>query len=104
MAPDSKPPVDKRGFGEVNRRAIRLGSEVGFSTLFLILGAVFGGLWLDGLLGTRPLLTLILVLGTVPVSLYFTFRMARKAVKDFEASHKTANRPQNYQEGEETGE
>lgn len=104
MAPGGKPPEDPRVPAEVSRRAIRLGSEVGFSTLFLILGAVFGGLWLDGLLGTRPLLTLILVLGTVPVSLYLTYRMARKAVKDFEASRKTANQRQINHEGDETGE
>jgi F0F1-type ATP synthase assembly protein I len=92
MAPDGNPP-DKNPFPpEVGKRAARLGAEVGFSTLFIILGAVFGGLWLDNFLGTRPIIMLILVLGTVPVSLIFTYRMARKAVKDFEESHKSAAR------------
>ncbi len=90
MAPDGKQPDNNRFPPEVGKRAARLGAEVGFSTLFIILGAVFGGLWLDNYLGTRPIIMLILVLGTVPVSLVITYRMARKAVKDFEESHKTA--------------
>jgi hypothetical protein len=104
MAPEGNLP-DKNGFPkEVGKRAASLGAGVGFSTLFIILVALFGGLWLDNYLGTKPLITLTLVLGTIPISLFLTYRMARKAVKDFEESRKPAKRSNQSDQGDETGE
>lgn len=107
--PDRSP--DKPGIpASVGKRAAALGGQIGFTTLFIILGALFGGLWLDNQFGTKPLITLLIVLGTVPVSLFLTYRMARQAVKDYEASHKkpgtaqTASRINQSKEGDETGE
>jgi hypothetical protein len=103
--PDKREPgSDKPGIpSAVGKRAAALGGQIGFMTLFIILAAVFGGLWLDNLLGTKPLLTLTIVLGTVPVSLYLTYRMARRAVKDYEAEHKPANINNQPKEGDDTG-
>ncbi len=89
---------------EVGKRAASLGMSVGFSTLFIIFLALAGGLWLDGILHTKPLITLTLVFGSVPVSLYFTYRMARKAVKDFEESRKSESKQNHYTEGDDKGE
>jgi F0F1-type ATP synthase assembly protein I len=46
----------------------------------VVLAAVIAGIWLDRVLNTRPLLTLLLVLGSVPVTLYMLFRIAMRAV------------------------
>lgn len=59
-----------------------VGGQVGCLTLFIVLTAVFGGLWLDQLLGTKPILTILLVLGSAPLSLFLTFWLAMRAVKD----------------------
>lgn len=49
--------------------------QIGCLTLILIAVALAGGLWLDTQFNTRPLFTIILILGTVPITLYLMVRM-----------------------------
>ena len=49
--------------------------QIGCITLVLIAVALAGGLWLDTQFNTRPLFTIILILGTVPITLYLMVRM-----------------------------
>lgn len=104
MNPSGNRPEKKGVPPEVGKRAASLGAEVGFSTLAIILGALFGGLWLDNYFDTRPLLTLALVLGTVPVALVITYMRARQAIRDYEESHKPVDRNSLLDEGDESGE
>jgi F0F1-type ATP synthase assembly protein I len=46
----------------------------------IVLGAVVGGIFLDRLLNTRPLFTLLLVLGSAPLTLFFLYRFARRTL------------------------
>lgn len=49
--------------------------QAGCVTL-LFIGAGLGlGLWLDGRFDTRPIFTLLFVLGSVPITMYLLFRM-----------------------------
>jgi len=50
-------------------RASGVGFSAGCLTVLVTLGALLLGLWLDGLLGTRPMLTLAFVLGSIPLGL-----------------------------------
>jgi hypothetical protein len=59
---------------------IALGGQIGCVTLVVVLVAAFGGIWLDRLLGTKPLLTILLVLGAAPLSLFITYLMAVRAI------------------------
>lgn len=59
-----------------------VGAQVGCLTLMIVLGAVFGGIWLDRVLGTKPVLTVLLVLGSAPFSLFLTFWIAMRSVRD----------------------
>ena len=59
---------------------IALGGQIGCVTLVVVLVGAFGGIWLDNLLGTKPLLTIIFVLGAAPLSLYLTYLMAVRAI------------------------
>ncbi|GEM_PF-4275803 len=52
-------------------RASGVGFSAGCLTVLLTLGALFLGLWLDGQLGTKPMLTLAFVLTSIPVGLIF---------------------------------
>lgn len=65
-----------------------MGGEIGCVTLVIVLAAVFGGLWLDRLLGTKPILTVIFVLGAGPLALVITYWLAMRAVKDSQEGEK----------------
>jgi len=46
-------------------------------TLFIIFAALFAGLWLDKILNSKPLFTIVLVLISIPVTLFLTVRIVR---------------------------
>jgi F0F1-type ATP synthase assembly protein I len=54
--------------------------QVGLLTLGVIVVALVGGLWLDRLLSTKPLFTVLLMLASFPVSFYVIYRIALNAV------------------------
>lgn len=54
-------------------------SQVGCVTVVVILGALVAGLALDNALDTQPIFTLLLVIGSIPVSLYLLVRIALSA-------------------------
>ena len=49
-------------------------------TLVIILGAVFLGLWLDNHFGTKPVITMISVIASIPISLIAMLLVVRAAV------------------------
>jgi F0F1-type ATP synthase assembly protein I len=67
--------------------------QVGCLTLIIVLGAVFGGLYLDQRFGSRPWFTLVLVIGSIPVSLAVMFFVSRAAIRKI----KTQSNPQEEQ-------
>ena len=54
-------------------------SQVGCVTVVVILGALVVGMALDSALDTQPVFTLLLVIGSIPVSLYLLVRIALSA-------------------------
>jgi len=56
--------------------AFKVIAQIGLLTLAIIVVAIFGGLWLDRVLSTKPLFTVLLILGSFPVSLYIIYRVA----------------------------
>ena len=67
-------------------RATAIGGEIGCLTLIIVLAAVFGGLWLDRLLGTKPVITFILVFASAPLALFLTFRIAMRSINSLNAN------------------
>jgi F0F1-type ATP synthase assembly protein I len=65
---------------------IKVGGQVAFITLFIVFLALFGGLALDRFLDTKPIFTIVLLVGSAPVALYLTFWIAMRAVKDMQSS------------------
>jgi len=53
--------------------------QVGCLTLLVIMVALFAGLWLDKAFQTKPLFTVILMIGSVPVTLFLMFRVVKAA-------------------------
>lgn len=60
--------------------------QVGCLTLVIIFLALFGGLWLDNALQTKPLFTLVFLIGSVPVTLILMFWVVRKTTAHIKPS------------------
>jgi len=54
---------------------------VGCLTMVIIVAALILGLWLDKNFDTKPLFTLILIIGSVPVTLVVMFMVVNSATK-----------------------
>ena len=48
-------------------------------TFVVIFAALFTGLWLDRLLNTRPILTIVLVIVSIPVTILLMLRLVKVA-------------------------
>ena len=81
-----------------NLAVYSVGGQIGCATLIIVLVAVFVGIGLDRLLGTKPVFTLILTLGSAPVSLYLTYRLAMRAVKSMNPKPPASAQPEPAQE------
>ena len=53
--------------------------QVGCFTPIILLGALFAGLWLDRQFETKPLFTILFIVGSAPVSIYVLYRIVRTA-------------------------
>ena len=60
--------------------AFKVIAQIGLLTLAVVAVAIFGGLWLDRVFDTRPVFTVILILGSFPISLYIIYRVALGAI------------------------
>ncbi len=67
----------------VNNLALySVGAQVGCVTLVIILVGLFAGIGIDKLFGTKAVFTLLFVLGSAPLSIYITYKLAIRAVKN----------------------
>ena len=64
----------------VNLAIAGIVGQVGCITLLVIVGALFGGLWLDSRFQTRPVLTIVLLIASIPVSLVIMFAIVRAGI------------------------
>ena len=60
---------------------IALGGQIGCLTLVIVLAAAFGGIWLDKVFDTKPIFTVVLIIGAAPLSLLVTYWMAMQAIR-----------------------
>jgi MFS-type transporter involved in bile tolerance (Atg22 family) len=70
--PDDKGKNHRKAF---NLTIIGIFGQVGFLTLFIIVVALLGGLWLDRTFDSKPLFTVILMIASVPVSLVLMYKI-----------------------------
>lgn len=64
-------------------------SQVGCVTVVIVIGALLLGLWVDSQFDTKPLFTIVFLLGSIPVSLYSLVRVALSTAAQFQAETKT---------------
>ncbi|HIE24424.1 MAG TPA: AtpZ/AtpI family protein [Anaerolineales bacterium] len=53
--------------------------QVGCLTPVIILAALFAGLWLDQQLETKPLFTILFIIGSAPVSIFILYKIVKSA-------------------------
>ena len=68
--------------------------QVGCLTPIILLGALFAGLWLDRQFDTKPLFTILFIVGSAPVSVFVLYRIVRMAT----AKLKTDDQDKNTEE------
>jgi hypothetical protein len=81
MTPSKKAPepADRNRY-VLNMSLAGVAGQVGCVTVLIVFGSLFAGIWLDRWLGTRPLLTVGLLLGSVPVTIFIMFWLVKSAV------------------------
>ncbi|GAP15274.1 putative F0F1-ATPase subunit [Longilinea arvoryzae] len=80
----------------INLTIAGLVGQVGCLTLVIILGAVFGGLWLDAHFNSKPAFTIGLLIVSIPVSVVVMLLVVRSAIS------KIKNIPTQTKKPEET--
>ncbi len=81
MSPENKSTEsDKnRAITAYNLTIAAVGGQVGCLTLLIIFVALVVGLWLDRVFDSKPMFTLLLMIGSVPVTLVAMFWVVRNA-------------------------
>lgn len=67
--------------------------QVGCLTLVIVVLAVLSGMWLDNQFNTRPIITIILLVISVPISLAVMFAVVRGAVKRIKVERNGESKP-----------
>ena len=93
---------EDRGQYALNMTLAVVAGQVGCLTLLIIIGALLGGLWLDARLATRPLFTILLLVGSVPVTIILMFWVVRNATARMKPAADQDTK--SIQEDEERGE
>lgn len=79
MSPSDEQPSKNRSHTAFNLTLAAVAGQVGCLTLIIVLAALFSGLWLDNHYNSRPLFTIILMIGSVPITLIAMFLVVRAA-------------------------
>ena len=76
---------EQKGRSALTTLLIVLIGQVGCLTLIIILASVFVGLWLDNMLGTKPVITLVLLFAGIPISVLVMLVVARRTLARIKA-------------------
>lgn len=80
------PEKDKSRYA-LNLTLAAVAGQVGCLTLVIILAALIAGLWLDARFATKPMFTIILMIASVPVTLFLMFWVVRKATSKLSSNN-----------------
>jgi hypothetical protein len=87
----------------MNTALISVTGSVGCLTVVIILGAILGGMWLDGHYGTKPTWTLTLALLSIPVSLVAMLVAVRAIIKRIQPELVNDQKKQSSEEDRSSG-
>jgi F0F1-type ATP synthase assembly protein I len=72
--------TEQKGKNILNTLLVVMIGQVGCLTLVVILASVFGGLWLDNMFGTKPVITLVLLFAGIPISVLLMLFISRRTL------------------------
>ena len=98
MSQQPKKTDPKLTFAPFNMSVLALGGQVGCSTLVIVIAAVFGGIWLDRFLDTKPVFTILFILGSAPLALGLTYWMALRTLQNTQPALPDKNETKNDEE------
>ena len=87
----------------MNTALISVTGSVGCLTVVIILGAILGGMWLDGHYGTKPTWTLTLALLSIPVSVVAMILTVRTIIKRIQPELEKDQKKQSSEENRSSG-
>jgi hypothetical protein len=95
MPPMGQQPESPKGRKQywLNLTLAGAAGQVGCITLFIILAAVLGGLWLDAHFQTKPVFTIVLLVASIPVSLGAMLYIVRLFTSKIKAGAQKAKEP-----------
>jgi F0F1-type ATP synthase assembly protein I len=96
IPPSSEPP--KKPQITTNLAMVTVGGQIGCVTLIIVFAALFAGIGIDKLFDTKPIFTLILTLGSAPLSLFITYRLAMRAVRSVTPEKSSEEQPNRVEE------
>ena len=102
MEPEKKAPERDRRQYATNVILVSAAGLAGCLTVAIIFVALVVGLWLDSTFDTRPLFTIILMIGSVPVTLVAMLWVVRMTTSRMKPAVK--NQTEGLQEAEHRGE
>jgi F0F1-type ATP synthase assembly protein I len=71
--------LENRSKNRFNTIIMTVIGQVGCITPVIILAALFTGLWLDRQFETKPLFTILFIVGSAPISIFALYQIVRKA-------------------------
>jgi len=102
MSPDANEPDEKQGQRSFGYILAAITGQVGCLTAFLLLAALFGGIWLDDYLGTKPLFTIGLIILSVPITIAAILWIVKKMTSRIQSTQRGGN-PSQLMEEDQSG-
>lgn len=91
MSPTTAQPEKNRAQSAYNLTLATVAGLVGCLTLFIVVAALFGGLWLDRAFATKPMFTIGLMIASIPVTLIMMFWVVKAVTSRLQPNSKQDN-------------
>lgn len=99
MASSGKPTQNNAQYA-INLSLAGFAGQVGCATLVVVIGSLFLGLFLDNQFHTKPLFTVLILFGSVPVTIFIMFRLALSAIAKIKPAQSTQSTKKEEKSGE----
>jgi F0F1-type ATP synthase assembly protein I len=90
MSEPKDPEKDRQQY-VYNLAMAAVAGQVGLVTLVIIFGALIAGLWLDRTFETKPLFTMLLMVASMPLTIFLMLKIVQGATSRIKTDNKKKN-------------